>query len=67
MTRDELREKLTDIVSAGLVSRNDRMHGGDFYVVGLDMRALPERYPDEDDAEDALTKLRVDAIMALLP
>lgn len=67
MTRDELRSKIEHIVSRGMVSKQPSAHGGRFYVVDLSMKALPEKYDDEDEAENVLTELKVEAIMELIP
>jgi hypothetical protein len=59
------RDQLTQILTRGLVNQHSSAHGGQFYVVGLDMAQLPGKYDDRDEAEELLTKLRLDAIVAL--
>lgn len=61
----DMREKLSRIISGGIVLQQDRMHGGRFFVVDLNMRTLPERYDAFDDADEALTRIKADAVLAL--
>jgi hypothetical protein len=63
----DLRSQLEHILNRGMVLQMSSAHGGGYKVVGLDMRGLPERHMNEDEAENVLTQLKVEAIMALLP
>jgi hypothetical protein len=59
------RERIARIISGGLISERDRMHGGGFMVLGLDMKPAEGPFDDWDDAHTALVRIQTDAILAL--
>lgn len=63
---EELHEKVARILGRGLVIERDRMHGGGFMVLGLDMKRWTGPFECEDLAHIALIRIQTDAILDLI-
>lgn len=63
---EELHEKVARILGRGLVIERDRMHGGGFMVLGLDMQRCAGPFECEDLAHIALIRIQTDAILDLI-
>lgn len=63
---EELHEKVARILGLGLVIERDRMHGGGFMVLGLDMKRCAGPFECEDLAQIALIRIQTDAILDLI-
>ncbi len=64
-TPEREREEVARIVSAGMVCVRDRMHGGGFSVwVPAFLKGTSEVFESEEDAVEALDRIRTDAILS---
>lgn len=62
----ELREAVAAILSRGFIGQQSRMHGGQWYVIGLNGERLDALHDSGDEAEAALIKHLTDAILSAI-